>query len=802
MSYKRLKYKATLKVYIVTAIVYVCFILQGVKAQVPDPNQGLRAQWMQGAWGALWLPSNIQNGRIEGVRMDEFISQIKDIRTIDFVQLPLTCPNIFSPTHAGPHEIIESLWEGDTDANGDIINLVVPRASEDDPLLNWLKALRAAGLKSEIYVNSYNLLARNPEDTQVDYPDVSDRWMNWCDTNPEAQAFINSKSYHVNGDNRRAYMFCYAEFILKEYAIRYGDLIDAWCFDSADNIMEEECGDEPATEDLEHQRIYEAFANAVHAGNPNAAVAFNNSVGDRVENPFSTATYFDDYTFGHPFGGAGNMVENEILYTYNYHVIEWLSDYGGKAFLDDDRDWNDNVVSHFFPKQSTTSWAAGITPCLTDEQFVEWTTTGIIDGGGITWGTPLIIRNLKNASPNLTLQEYALTQLTLTDNYLKEFQAPGAPNWARQYTILPPAYVGIPYHHTLIEGVDLWDPEGDEILSVIAVGNFPSWLEFSEISEGVWSLSGIPNETNDTDYEFFLEASDVSLVGSRKVDLVVYKEYEREPIAIKATSNTNYGVNQKAVMYSATQTAPDGLATFRVSMDVTPMLDEAVVSGDSGGESTENSWGVGTGGNGIQDALFRGSENEWVQNIDNLQIVDFNANGGDLSEGDFMLSFKNITIVNAQSTNDFVSLKFDQTVVDLGKSENQTQLIDLNAVSSINEITSFSLGTGNDSSTNKWSVEEVAITLVIDDSSLSSKIIDSQQNSGFMVYPNPAKFKINFNMPIHSVEVIEAIGKVVKTNSKLIESMDISDLKPGIYIVKGVTELGTTVVKKIVKKVN
>ena len=305
-------------------LVIACFLLSifNLKAQVPDPNQGLRADWMKGALGLLWLPERNYNGNIEGIRIDDFITQINDLRTIDYVQLPLTSPNIFSPVHVGPHPIIESLWEGDTGADGQPINLVVPREAVDDPLLSWLKALRAAGLRTEIYVNSYNLLARNPQDTQVDYPDVSDRWKAWCDTNQEAIDFINSQPYHV-GAGRRKYMFCYAEFILKEYSERYGDLIDAWCFDSADNIMEDECGDDPASEDLNDQRIYQAFADACHVGNPNAAISFNNSVGDREGNPFTTATYFDDYTFGHPFGGAGNMVEpRDPLYGYNFGIIE------------------------------------------------------------------------------------------------------------------------------------------------------------------------------------------------------------------------------------------------------------------------------------------------------------------------------------------------------------------------------------------------------------------------------------------------------------------------------------------------
>ncbi|MGJ8762176.1 MAG: T9SS type A sorting domain-containing protein [Polaribacter sp.] len=770
-------------------------------AQISDPNQGLRADWMKGALGLLWLPERNYNGNIEGVKIDDFITQIKDLRTIDYVQLPLTSPNIFSPIHVGPHPIIESLWQGDTDTNGDIINLAVPREAVDDPLLSWLKALRAAGLKTEIYVNSYNLLARNPDDTQTEYPDVSDRWMEWCDTNAEAQAFINSQTYH-NGTGRRKYMFCYAEFILKDYAERYGDLIDAWCFDSADNIMENECGDDPASEDLNDQRIYQAFAEACRSGNPNAAISFNNSIGNREGNPFTTATLFDDYTFGHPFGGAGNMVEpRDPLYFYNFGVIEWMEAYNGYAFRDDSRDWNDNVVSHFFPKQSSTSWNAGNTPCLTDEEFVEWTTKGLISGGAITWGTPLVRTNLEN-SPELVLRDYAVTQFELTDTYLKEFQSPGAPNWSRQYTILPPAYKGFLYSHKLIEGFDFWDPEGGVITSLIALGSFTSWLTITEsdITPGEWTLSGIPTEATDTDYEFNLQVNDASGGTNRKVKLKVFSQLDPTDVQVKATASTNYGINTKAVMYSAVQTAPDGLATYRISIDVTPTSDKAVISGISGGPSTENSWGLGDGTNGNSDDIFTGSDNEWVESINNIQIVDFKANGGSLNVDNFSGFFKSITIVNAQSTNDFVSLKVGTTAYNTGRLANKTEILDLELETSTNNITDFAIGIGNTSTTNKWSIEGINVAVQLNDANLSNSDINQEQIEPFLMFPNPAKNEITFNFNSIKTQIFDVTGKLVKVDNNRKNTIDISTLKIGIYIVKVQTEEGGIFFKKLLKE--
>ncbi|MCG9792334.1 putative Ig domain-containing protein [Flavobacterium algicola] len=981
-----------------------------VNAQVPDPNQGLRADWMRGALGMLWLPERTFNGNIEGIRINDFLTQIKDIRTVDYVQIPLTSPNIFSPTHVAPHSIIESLWRGDTDANGDPINLVVPRAANDDPFLSWLKALRAAGLKTEVYVNSYNLLARIPEDTQADYPDVSARWMEWCDTNAEAQAFINSQTYH-EGAGRRKYMFCYAHFILKEYSERYGDLIDAWCFDSADNIMEEECGDDPASEDIDDQRIYQAFANAVHAGNPNAAVAFNNSVGERLANPFTTATYFDDYTFGHPFGGAGNMVENETLYGYNHHVVEFMQTNSGYAFRDDDRSWNDNVVGHFFPKQSATSWNAGNTPCLTDEQFPEWCATGVINGGAITWGTPLVRTNLEN-SPTLTLQPYALNQWALTDVYFKKNQSPGKPNWSRQYTSLPTVIPGQEYSYTLVEGVDFWDPEEVGVTSITATGTLPTWLTISKTAEGNWTLSGTPPITETAKYTFKLVATDNDGATSREVALEViahpdgftdsgdgtpvwlsnsmtlnngtalkdftsllklgvdYYDFEGDALTlskitgpewltltkaadgtwtisgtptaadeglnsftfkvsdgvlssnteikitvdhvagftdlsdgtpvwssaiinladgkgsfgysatlqlgsdyydfegdvltitklsgpdwlsiqqtnassyklsgtpinsdsgtnsfkfelsdgsnssiaeirinvietvisdgnveIKATSNTNYGINTVATMYSAVQTAPDGLATYRISIDVTPPTDKAIYSGTSGGITTVNSWGIGDGVETTQNTLFRGSDNEWTKSINNIKMVDFNQNGGALTTDDVTMYFKSISIGNSQSVNDFVSLKIGEVISNPGRSANQYETIDLAAATSVSKISDFSVGTGTTSETNKWSVEGIIVAVDFKGNlSTSNPILDN--STSLIVYPNPATDYLLLNYAIHAAQIINMTGKIVKVHAAESKKLDVSNLPTGIYILKGSNEEGKTVIKRFIK---
>ena len=160
-----------------------------------------------------------------------FLDQINHLKTVDYIQVHLGESFTTSPVHLGPHALLESLWQEDTDSKGDPINLVVPReASGVDPFLNIVEEVRNAGLKVQVYVNSSNLLERwrsiddslqrlpNP----AEIPNITGRWKNWCDTSTVAQAFIASKTYHTDPDwPERHYMFCYAEFVLKEYAIRY-----------------------------------------------------------------------------------------------------------------------------------------------------------------------------------------------------------------------------------------------------------------------------------------------------------------------------------------------------------------------------------------------------------------------------------------------------------------------------------------------------------------------------------------------------------------------------------------------------
>lgn len=810
----------------IIAVLSLLICIGSLKAQIPDPEQGLRAEWMRGTHGLNWKPVETENGKSESEDLSilPFLDQIKDLRTVDYIQVHLNESFTRSPVHLGPHTLLESLWQGDVDSNGDPLNLVVPRAaSGKDPFLYIVKDVREAGLKVQVYLNSSNMLERwrtiddslqqLPNPSAI--PDITERWKTWCDTSSVAQAFIDSKSYHRDPDwPERHYMFCYAEFILKEYALRYGNLIDAWLFDSG-RWMWEHNGDNRSSDSVDEQRIYQAFADACHAGNPDAAIAFNNSPGssDLVNNPFTDATLFDDYMFGHPFNGGKNLGDVEA----NYFSLQWIAERKGYVHTNDgkSRTWDDRVVGHFDPPMATGRWNYGKTPALTNEEFVEWYSLAILGGGAMSPGIPLLDPTSWNY---LFMEDYALEQLSLLDAHLMANHSPGAPNWARQATILPEAYAGQAYYFTLLEGLDFWDPEGDPItaLYLLPGDNYPSWLSISEseLQAGTFILGGIPTETGaysfrirvedasgGTDREVRLKVLDnpfsftdpgdgspvwyadtlptvyakaldtfnillvqgrefydfegdtlsVSIVegadwlnmqelshgtwqmggippdsveganyvslsvsdGSHSsetiiqinVDPVDYLEYVN--VQIKAAANTFYGINTIARMISDTITAPDGLATFQISVDVRPQEGKSISSGITGGVSTTKSWGLsGDGREATKDFLFFGDSADWVD-VGNIQPVNFNANGGSLSLSDFRdITFDSVRLVNAQSANkDAVAFVENGVYRDIGNVGGSPYAID------IDDVANFSIGCGDspDQSKNKWSVEGLGV---------------------------------------------------------------------------------------------
>ena len=179
-------------------------------------------------------------------------------------------------------------------------------------------------------------------------------------------------------------------------------------------------------------------------------------------------------------------------------------------------------------------------------------------------------------------------------------------------------------------------------------------------------------------------------------------------VDIRAERNTNYGTDAIATMFSEVQTAPDGLATFRIAISVDPKEGTAI---NSDGAPL---WGINSGeGNTTLWTTFEGTQSESVDSIADIRVVDFNPNGGSLTTDIFTdLSFTTITVRNGANARDRVK-------VTAGGVENSPggvtlpsdpAIIDLQGLAGTPIVSSFSLANGNiGNSRDRWNVESVGV---------------------------------------------------------------------------------------------
>ncbi len=69
----------------------------------------------------------------------------------------------------------------------------------------------------------------------------------------------------------------------------------------------------------------------------------------------------------------------------------------------------------------------------------------------------------------------------------------------------------------------------------------------------------------------------------------------------------------------------------------------------------------------------------------------------------------------------------------------------------------------------------------------------------FQLYPNPAHGIINFPEPVWEISIYDLSGRLIKSQPKLTDKLDISFLPAGNYIIKGTTKTGNKFSEKIIK---
>ncbi|MGJ8677024.1 MAG: hypothetical protein ACSHX0_05875 [Akkermansiaceae bacterium] len=350
---------------------------------------GERADKLRGTWSS-------------GIDVS-LMDAVSHLKTLDSFGVSFTSGAVQSAMHNAPHKLMERLALEGADGNDSPIDLLNPtwgnlnHAEPDvDKVMDDMLKVIDAGFNVKAYTNCENFVGSNTDDQLA----WVERWFEWCDTNSEAQAFINSQPYHTGVWNRttqqyedatntypfRKYMFCYAEFILKDHALRYGQHISSWIFDDGGTMGQN--GDNATSGLIEEQRIYQAYADAVHAGNPAIPVAFNNSRStlNYASYPFAHAVRFEDFTFGHAFGGNNNHA-NKIgnQFNLNYRHITRMTETDGYVHDGGNWDWDDKIVGNFHSKLSTTAWKYGPAQAWEQDDFNQWTLEALESGGAMLW---------------------------------------------------------------------------------------------------------------------------------------------------------------------------------------------------------------------------------------------------------------------------------------------------------------------------------------------------------------------------------------------------------------------------------
>ena len=162
-----------------------------------------RADWMRGAWGLNWKPG-VGASVMRTTDAEDFLEQIKDLKTVDYIQLHLNGSGIQTPFHAAPLPVLEALHSEEWDSTLENA-MIVPPASDGDNFMVWLKAIKAAGFKTQVYLNGANIMKRHVKkapcthlpqyDHPASIPTISEVWLRYCDAN--FQDFIDSRATHT-----------------------------------------------------------------------------------------------------------------------------------------------------------------------------------------------------------------------------------------------------------------------------------------------------------------------------------------------------------------------------------------------------------------------------------------------------------------------------------------------------------------------------------------------------------------------------------------------------------------------------
>ncbi len=252
--------------------------------------------------------------------------------------------------------------------------------------------------------------------------------------------------------------------------------------------------------------------------------------------------------------------------------------------------------------------------------------------------------------------------------------------------------------------------------------------------------------------------------------------------------------------------------TFNLQITVTPVGSPTFFVGTTG---ANRRWGIGDSADPDNGpTTIEGHKDEGVT-IDGISVVNFNSNGTEYTEDAISdLDFNAITIRSGNGNNDNVRITVDGAVpgpFDLGQLETTTTTVEFGVpfsnqegtsftVGDVDDVTSISLTNATPNFQNAFQVIGVSTeyTFTTIDSTMSN--VANIDNSTLKLYPNPTSATVFLSEPLLDAEIIDITGRVVKINVGRTESMDVSDLLPGIYFLKGMTEEKNIYVSEFIRE--
>jgi hypothetical protein len=112
------------------------------------------------------------------------------------------------------------------------------------------------------------------------------------------------------------------------------------------------------------------------------------------------------------------------------------------------------------------------------------------------------------------------------------------------------------------------------------------------------------------------------------------------------------------------------------------------------------------------------------------------------------------------------------------------QTVDLSSLGNVNQL-SFSLSS---SDTGSYGMNTPAYFCFDNIVYEHANFMNASSNEAFIVYPNPAKDKINFSKSVNDIHIYNMMGCKVYENHILINTLSISNLPSGYYTIKGTVE--------------